>query len=110
MQFKTIITAAIAVAAVGCAKQPDAIVPVSIPMDAYTGMSCEKLATELVTEETTLATLSKSQKQAATGDAVGVFLVGVPLASATGGDKEGSIAVSKGKVEAMKAARLKKGC
>lgn len=110
MQNKTIIFAALAIALAGCAKQPDAIVPVSIPMDAYTSMSCERLATELVTEETNLATLSKSQKQAATGDAVGVFLVGVPLASATGGDKEGMIAVSKGKVEAMKAARLKKGC
>tara|TARA_Y100000815_G_C13183461_1_gene440200 strand:- start:348 stop:692 length:345 start_codon:yes stop_codon:yes gene_type:complete len=110
MQTKIIMTAVLAAALAGCAKQPDAIVPVSIPMDAYTGMSCEKLATELVTEETNLAALSKTQSQAATGDAVGVFLVGVPLASATGGDKEGMIAVSKGKVEAMKAARLKNGC
>lgn len=38
--------------------------------------------------------------QAATSDAVGVFFVGVPVGSLTGADKDGQIAVSKGKVQA----------
>ena len=43
---------------------------------------------------------------AVTGDAVGVFLVGVPISSVTGGNKEGQIAASKGKVDALQARLL----
>lgn len=100
----------LSVIVVGCAKRPDAIVPTSIPMNAYTGLSCPDLTIALLQEESALNGLSSQQNSAATGDALGVFLVGLPLASATGGDKEGMIAVTKGKVEAMKAAKLSKGC
>lgn len=93
-----------------CAKRPDAISPAAIPMDAYSNQSCEQIAQALTTEQENLAALSKSQNQAATADAVGVFLIGAPLGSVTGGDKEGSIAVSKGKIQAMESARLSKGC
>ena len=56
-------------------------------------MNCEKLVTEFVTEGTNLAAPPMTLSQAV-GYAVGVFLVGVPLARATGGNKEGMIAVS----------------
>lgn len=93
-----------------CAKRPDAIVPVDIPMAAYTNLSCQALASELVKEKTKLANLSKQQNEAATGDAVGVFLIGVPASSTLGGDKEGEVAVSKGKVNAIESAEKSKGC
>jgi len=93
-----------------CAKRPDAIVPVDIPMAAYTNLSCQALAHELVREKAKLATLSKQQNEAATGDAVGVFLIGVPASSTLGGDKEGEVAVSKGKVNAIESAEKSKGC
>ena len=79
-------------------------------MAAYTNLTCEMIAAELVTEQTSLAALSKAQGEAATADAVGVFLVGVPVGSVTGGDKEGLIAVSKGKIEALQGAARSKGC
>lgn len=44
-----------------------------------------------------LAALYKAQRDAATGDAMGVFLVGVPVSSALGADKEAEIAVLKGR-------------
>lgn len=93
-----------------CAKRPDAIVPVDIPMAAYTGQSCPSLASELKNEQDKLASLSKSQNSAATGDAVGVFLVGVPMSSVAGGDREGDIAVSKGKVLSIQNTIKAKGC
>lgn len=93
-----------------CAKRPDAIVPVNIPMASYSNMGCQKLARELVDEQETLGALSKSQNKAATTDAVGVFLVGIPAGSLTGGDKEGQIAVSKGKVQAIESAMRQRGC
>lgn len=104
------VAALVAIVVSGCAKQPSAIAPATIPFEAYTGLECSRLAADLAAEEANLRTLSAAQSNAATGDAVGVFLVGVPISSVTGGDKEGDIAVSKGKIEAMKAARLKKSC
>ncbi|MBW9062360.1 hypothetical protein JNB71_03415 [Rhizobium herbae] len=105
-----IVALAFALAVVGCAKRPDAIVPVDIPMAAYTNLGCPALVQELLKEQNNLAALSKQQNQAATGDAVGVFLIGVPTSSTFGGDKEGQVAVSKGKVNAINSAIMSKGC
>lgn len=104
-----LLPAALAILA-GCAKRPDAIAPASFPMEAYAGLSCPQLAQAHANEKARLAGLSAAQDSAATGDAVGVFLIGVPTASAFGGDKEGEVAVSKGKVQAMEAAALRKSC
>ncbi len=86
-----------------CAKRPDAIVPVDFPMAAYTNMSCAHLNQELTKEQAALTAISKEQSAAATGDALGVFLIGVPTSGALGGDKEGRVAVAKGKVQAENA-------
>jgi hypothetical protein len=85
-----------------CAKSPDAIVPVSMA-GAYDDVSCKKASTILAQERSTLATLSAQQESAVTGDAVGVFLLGVPMSSVSGQDVEGSIAASKGKILALEA-------
>lgn len=101
---------ALALAATACAKRPDAIVPADIPMAAYTHFDCSQLAQEMIKEQTSLATVSKQQSSAATGDAVGVFLIGVPMSSTFGGDKEGQVAVAKGKVQAIQSAMTSKNC
>ncbi|WP_292147882.1 hypothetical protein [Mesorhizobium sp.] len=44
-----------------------------------------------------LATLTNQQNEAANGEALGVFLIGVPVASMSGGDRETEIAVLKGR-------------
>lgn len=109
-----ILAGAIAVAAIatlaGCAKRPNSIAPAAIPMDAYTQMECNVLEGQLAEERANLAALSSAQNDAATGDAFMVFMVGLPLVSAAGGDKEGLVAVSKGKVQAMESAKLRNGC
>ncbi len=109
MRIRYVVLAA-ALAASSCAKRPDAIVPVEIPMAAYSNQSCQGLALELIKEQKTLASLSKQQHDAATGDAMGVFLIGVPMSSTFGGDKEGQVAVSKGKVTAIESSLKAKGC
>lgn len=109
MKFRNAILLA-ALVVVGCAKRPDAIVATEIPMAAYTSSGCEQIAQDMVKEQTNLAALSKQQNSAATGDAFGVFLVGVPASSVMGGDKEGLISTSKGKINAMDAAMKSKGC
>lgn len=49
-----------------------------------------------------LAIISNQQSKAATGDALGVFLVGVPVASLAGADHEAEIAILKGRCGAPK--------
>ena len=83
-----------------CAKSPESIVPVSMA-GAYDNISCKKAGPMLEQERQTLAALETQQRAARTGDAIGVFLVLVPVSSLIGGDREGAIATSKGKVLAL---------
>lgn len=94
----------------GCANRPDAIAPATVPMAAYANLSCQQIGIEHQRETAALAALSTQQNRAASNDAFGVFLIGVPMSSAFGGDKEGEIAVTKGKIVAMDAALMSKGC
>ncbi|ESZ71424.1 hypothetical protein X727_09580 [Mesorhizobium sp. L103C119B0] len=48
-----------------------------------------------------LAVISDQQNKAAPGDALGVFLIGVPVASMSGGDHEAEIAILKGHCGAL---------
>ncbi|GES49879.1 hypothetical protein Rhsp01_52990 [Rhizobium sp. NBRC 114257] len=79
-------------------------------MAAYSNLDCVGLTRELNTEQGKLTALSKDQNNAANGDAFGVFLVGVPMSSVTGGDKEGLISVTKGKVLSIQNTMKAKGC
>lgn len=99
-----------ALAISSCAKRPDAIAPAAIPVENYTRSTCDDLAFQLASEKDRLAELSKSQNEAATGDAIGVFLLGVPMSSAFGADKEGEVSVQKGKVMAIESAMAQNGC
>jgi hypothetical protein len=70
---------------------------------AYNGISCEQARVSLTAERQNLASLSAAQSSAVAGDAVGVFLIGVPVSSLSGGDKAGDIGLSKGKIAAFEA-------
>lgn len=83
-----------------CAKGPDAIVPVSMG-PAFQATPCAQAQAMLSTERVQLAALSQTQRGAQMGDAFGVFLLGVPVSSLSGGNQEGAIAASKGKVIAL---------
>lgn len=81
-----------------CAKSPESIVPVSMPGGMYDHLTCEQARAERLRLGEILAALETQQRSAATGDAVGVFLIGVPVSSLTGGDRAGLIAAERGKV------------
>ena len=93
---------ALPVALAACAQSPSAIAPVSMA-GAYDGLTCAQAQQLLAAERTALVSLSAAQQGAVAGDAVGVFLIGVPMSSLTGGDQSGAIALSKGKVAAFEA-------
>lgn len=92
-------TAAVVLVA-GCAQQPAAISPVAMG-DVYSNVSCSKAKQLYSNEAAKVPSLVASQKQAVTGDAIGVFLLAVPVSSLSGGDKEGEISTSKGKINAL---------
>lgn len=93
-----------------CAKQPDQIAAVEVGADSYSHYSCKQLASEKTKIGQDLANLSAKQKSAASGDAWGVVLLGLPLSSMSGGDQEALIAVAKGKVQAIDRQIVAKGC
>jgi hypothetical protein len=93
-----------------CAKQPDQIAAVDIGADSYARYSCQQLVSEKTKISQDLANLSARQKSAASGDAWGVVLLGLPLSSMSGGDQEALIAVAKGKVQALDRQIVAKGC
>lgn len=83
-----------------CAKSPSAVSPVSMT-GAFNNLSCAEAQNALANERVNLASLTSRQRSAATADAVGVFLILVPLSSVTGNNVEGELAVSKGRVIAL---------
>lgn len=87
---------------VGCAQQPAGISPVSMG-SAFASIPCTKARQLHNTESAKVPSLVAAQKQAVTGDAIGVFLLGVPVSSLSGADLEGEIASTKGKLLALEA-------
>jgi hypothetical protein len=110
MKTKMIAAGVSAALLAACATPPEKIAAASIPTGSYATLDCAALAAEQAKNETELAAVSKQQNEAVMGDAVGVFLIGVPMTSAMGGDKETEVAVAKGKIEGVKAERIRKGC
>ena len=98
-------TAIAAIAAVlaisACAKNPDAIPPVAVSSSAFDGVSCARAKSERNQLGNELMALESTQRNAVVGDAVGVFLIGVPMSSLTGGDKAGEIGSAKGQILAL---------
>ena len=93
-----------------CAKPPSSIAPAYVSDAGYKTMSCDQLAAELTRVNAQLPSLEQQQKNAATGDAVGVFLVGIPVSSLGGGDVEGQIARLRGERQTVQSTMIAKSC
>lgn len=93
----------------GCANRPDSIHADFVSSDRYAGLDCPALATRLADTDAKLADASTAQNNAANADAVGVFLVLVPVSKLTG-DHEAEVARLKGEKEAVETAQTKARC
>ncbi len=101
----------VALAAVtACAKAPSEIAPIAPPADSYSTLDCDALKSERLKVAQNIETLSAAQASAATQDTVGVLLLGLPLASMSGGDKEALLASEKGKLQAIDGQAVRKAC
>ena len=107
----TIAACSLVVAAfAGCAKRPEDIGAIEMGPSQYQGLSCRQLSVEETKIRADLASLSAEQNSAATGDAWGVFLLGLPISSMSGNDKEALIGVAKGRLDAIDLAQASKNC
>jgi len=101
---------AISVLAVSaCAKSPSSIAPMAVSSSEYSGLTCQQLSTEYASTIANLADATERQNEAQTADAVGVFLVLIPVSALTG-DAEGEVAQYKGEKIAIERAREARGC
>ena len=94
----------------GCAKRPEEIAAIQMDTSSYSNLSCRQLAQEETKIRNDLDALSAQQNSAATSDAWGVFLLGVPWSSMSGNDKEALIAVAKGRLDAIDLVQVSKSC
>jgi len=93
----------------GCANRPESIRASFVSHEKYTHLDCIQLATKMGDTRAELEKYSKLQDSKANGDAVGVFLVLIPVSKLTG-DHEGDVARYKGEVEAIETAQIKMKC
>ncbi|WP_340250896.1 hypothetical protein [Sulfitobacter pontiacus] len=107
--FKYLIIPCILLAS-ACAKEADKIPAADIGPNPYMSASCSQLAEAELQLDQNLETLTAAQKSAASGDAVGVILLGLPLSSMSGNDKETDIAITKGKIQAVQSAQVRRKC
>lgn len=94
----------------GCAKAPESIAPSYVSEIPYQGYSCTQLGQEKARLEQAYAVTAKAQEDARTGDAWGVFLLGMPTSSLSGGNVAAEVASLKGQMVAVDKSIITKNC
>lgn len=99
-----------ALALAACAQAPEKVAPIPVAGDPYRGYSCSQLKAEQLKVNHAIEALSAEQKKAADNDALGVILLGLPISSMSGNDKEAALGVAKGRKQALEAKILARKC
>jgi hypothetical protein len=102
MNAKSILATACALALLaGCASRAGGVAPMSISAAEYSHLTCADARAALEVSRQRENALTRQQNNAATADAVGVFLLFVPAGSLFGGNVEGELSQAKGEVLAL---------
>lgn len=94
----------------GCAKAPSSIAPAYTSEIPYQSLSCKQLGEESARVGNALTAASSQQENARTGDAWGVFLLGMPVSTLSGDNIAPQIASLKGQQEAIQKTMITKNC
>jgi hypothetical protein len=100
----------IAVSLAACASSPEHIAAAKVSEDPYLTWACERVGEESYRLRDALTAASAKQQRAADNDAVGVFLIGLPVASMSGGDVSPEVSRLKGESAAVRKAAITNGC
>jgi len=106
---RTVATLTACLLGAACANRPDSIHASYVSHEKYMELDCPSLVARMSSTRDDLAKQSEVQNAKATGDAIGVFLFGIPF-SKLEGDVEGEIARLKGEIEAIDTAMIKNKC
>ncbi len=106
---KALLAVAATASLVACANRPESIHASYVSYEKFMDSECAGLSSMLADTRSELDKFSELQNSKATGDAIGVFLLGVPF-SKLSGDHEADVARLKGEVEAIETAQVKKRC
>ena len=109
-QFFRAVLCGCAVLVSACAKQPEAVAPAHFDHRPMMQFSCASLRQKEQEGMVAVESFSAKQKAAADNDALGVFLLGLPLASMSGNDPETQLSIAKGQLNAVRLAKAEKGC
>lgn len=111
MNGRILLPAALAAISLGaCAKAPESIAPSYVSEIPYQSYTCTQLGQERARLEQAYATTAKAQNDARTGDAWGVFLIGMPTSSLSGGNVAAEVASLKGQMTAVDKTIITKNC
>lgn len=94
----------------GCAAAPASIAPMQISESKYSNYDCDQLSLEQDKLTTELTMYSMTQEQTKANDALGVFMLGLPLGSMSGGNKAPEISMLKGEIKAIHIIGTGKDC
>lgn len=100
MRFSALVAIPGLLALTACAPGPSAVAPMSMG-NAFAQTDCRQVVPMLNQARATEADLTRRQRNAATGDAIGTFLILVPVSSVTGNNVEGELAEAKGRTIAL---------
>jgi hypothetical protein len=87
-----------------CASRPASITPVAVSATDYAGLSCGSTMVALTGKRTEVDELSRQQSRAATGDAIGVLFMLLPVGTIIGANVKGELALAKGEMNALERA------
>ena len=93
-----------------CAKSPSAVTPVAVSSAEYQHFTCSQLHNVLIDTNHRHNEAYDGQRNAAIGDAIGVFFILTPVSTVFGGDEEGDLAQLKGELLAIKRTMQAKAC
>ena len=110
MSIRGFVAISIIATSAACSPRPENIEAADIGQGAYTSMNCGQLAERQLHYNQRLTDLSAAQNRAATGDAWGVFLLGLPLSRMSGGDRATEVAVTRGHLNEIAREIQRKGC
>lgn len=110
MNKLSFVAIAFSVLLASCTERPENIEAADIGHGAYAPMNCAQLSERQLHYTQQLTDLSAAQNRAATGDAWGVVLLGLPLSRMSGGDRATEIAVTRGHLNEIAQEQLSKRC
>jgi hypothetical protein len=102
--------AAVAAILAGCAATPESIAPAYVSEVTYQNWSCQQLSEETMRLNAAYQVAAQEQHHARTNDTVGVLLLGLPVASLSGGNVAPQVASLKGNQAAVERAMTLKNC